>query len=580
MIELPSMALHSNETEQSVLGAILLDNAVLPLVRRLLTSEDFYLRIHQRIFSSMLTLIDRGSVIDNLTLSETLLNKGVLKEIGGAAYLGELVATVASTANIEHHARIVAEKSQIRQLRASLRTTLEAVDGGASVAEVAARIEQLQHTAAESAPTILTDPGLCPPGALASVPASQFLDEPELSQPTWIWDEFLAEGGLAAFVAKPKVGKSTVTFELAVKVAQGRPFLGRATRQSPVLILGIEEHPREIRRRLRALGAEDLDTLHIHAGRLEDTADTLHALRSYIAEHGIKLVIFDTLNSYWSVQDENDAVAVTQAIKPLLNLARESGACILLLHHARKSEGEFGDEIRGSGALFSLLDVALILKRHEAETQRKLTAISRYPETPTDLILELRDHGYECLGDPGSTGKAAKLNKLAAALTEEPTEVKPLALRAGVAVRSAYSLLHQLHTEGRALRTGEGKRNSPFLYSLRAYKEEGSHATKPMNGHTATKPLALAGDSFRASPHSKGHETKDTKPHFVSCDPRTPDMQRIEDMEGKPCFVCQSTRRWRSIHGAEVCAGCHPPLSEDLVAQWIDGPQLGEAATC
>jgi len=353
----------------------------------------------------MLTLIDRGSVIDNLTLSETLLNKGVLKEIGGAAYLGELVATVASTANIEHHARIVAEKSQIRQLRASLRTTLEAVDGGASVAEVAARIEELQYTAAESLVRIASEPDIHPSGALASVPASQFLDEADTTQPTWIWDEFLTEGGLSALVAKPKVGKTTLVYELAVKVAGGQPYLGRATRQSPVLILAVEEHPREVRRRLRTLGAEDLENVHIHAGRLEDSATTRHALRTYIAKHGIKLVVFDTLNSFWSVQEENDAVAVTQAIKPLLNLARESGASIFLLHHARKSDGDFGDEIRGSGALFSLLDVALILKRHAVETQRKLTAISRYPETPAELILEFRDHGYECLGDPASTGR-------------------------------------------------------------------------------------------------------------------------------------------------------------------------------
>jgi P4 family phage/plasmid primase-like protien len=49
--------------------------------------------------------------------------------------------------------------------------------------------------------------------------------------------------------------------------------------------------------------------------------------------------------------------------------------------------------------------------------------------------------------------------------------------------------------------------------------------------------------------------------------------------KGQPCFACKGTRRWRSIHGAEVCAGCHPPLSEDLVAEWIDGPQRHEITT-
>jgi hypothetical protein len=56
---------------------------------------------------------------------------------------------------------------------------------------------------------------------------------------------------------------------------------------------------------------------------------------------------------------------MTKAVKPLLQLARDSGACVLLIHHARKSEGQYGDEIRGSGALFALVDVAIVMKRHE-----------------------------------------------------------------------------------------------------------------------------------------------------------------------------------------------------------------------
>lgn len=418
-----------------------------------------------------------------------------------------------------------------------------------------------------------------PAGTFAPVPASQLLDEPEPLQPTWVWEDFLPEGALAALVAKPKVGKTTVAYELAVKVTQGQPFLGRTTQRSPVLFLSVEEHRREIKRRLRALGADSLETLHVHTGPLDDSPTTLHTLGQFIGKRGIKLVILDTLNSFWSVQEENDAVGVTQAIKPLLNLARESGAAILLLHHARKSDGEHGDEIRGSGALFSLLDVALILKRHEVETQRKLTAISRYPETPPELIIELRDHGYECLGDPSLTGKAAKLNKLAAALTEEPTEVKPLALRAGVAVRSAYPLLDRLLIDCRATRIGEGKRNSPFLYSLHASREGGPHETKAMNGHVVSNPLALAGDSFRASPPSKGHETKHTQPPFVSCDPLTPYTQRNGVSEMEPCHACHGTSHWKSIHGAVACVTCHPPPSEELVAEWIEGLQPGNAVS-
>ena len=304
-----------------------------------------------------------------------------------------------------------------------------------------------------------------PSGTFTPIPAPELLDEPETAITEWIWDDFLIPGGLAALVAKPKVGKTTIAYELVVKVAQGLPYLGRATKAGGVLILALEEHRREVKQRLRHLGAEQLDNIYIHIGPLDDSPDSLHTLQTYIVAHDIVLVVFDTLNTFWSVENENDAVPVTNAIKPILALARESGAAILLLHHARKSEGEFGDEIRGSGALFSLLDVALILKRHELETQRKLTAVSRYPDTPSELIIELREHGHEALGDPAAVGKAARTTKILAALTDTLTPVSEIATRAGVPRLAAYPILNHLTEQGRAHRSGAGKRKDPYLFA-------------------------------------------------------------------------------------------------------------------
>jgi RecA-family ATPase len=95
---------------------------------------------------------------------------------------------------------------------------------------------------------------------------------------------------------------------------------------------------------------------------LRPTSDTLEAIKAYVRAHAIRLILIDTLASFWT------AASVQKAIQPLLILARDSGACVLLIHHARKSEGQNGDEIRGSGALFAAVDVALILKRHEVQT--------------------------------------------------------------------------------------------------------------------------------------------------------------------------------------------------------------------
>ena len=287
----------------------------------------------------------------------------------------------------------------------------------------------------------------------------------EVSEPTdWILEDYLPAGSLALIAGKPKEGKTTLVYELAAKVAQGGVFLGRTTRKGGVLILAVEEHRRDVKMRLQNLGAEGLDDLHLNIGALSPTPTFFANLSTFIQDHNIRLVIIDTLAAFWSVDNENDASEMTKAVKPLLRLARESEACILLIHHARKSEGSHGDEIRGSGALFGLVDIAIVMKRHSVETQRLLQAQSRYPETPSELVVELREHGYVALGDPAAVGKADKLRRLRAVLTDDSQETEALAKKAGLSRRDATRLLDLLVQDGEAIREGKGKRNDPHRF--------------------------------------------------------------------------------------------------------------------
>jgi phage/plasmid primase-like uncharacterized protein len=287
----------------------------------------------------------------------------------------------------------------------------------------------------------------------------------EVFEPTdWILEDYLPAGSLALIAGKPKEGKTTLVYEFAVKVAQGGVFLGRTTRKGGVLILAVEEHRRDVKLRLQNLGAEGLDDLYLHIGALSPTPTFFAHLSTFIHDHDIRLVIIDTLAAFWSVDNENDASEMTKAVKPLLRLARESEACILLIHHARKSEGSHGDEIRGSGALFGLVDIAIVMKRHSVETQRLLQAQSRYPETPSELVLELREHGYVALGDPAAVGKADKLRRLRAVLTDDPQETESLAKKAGLSRRDATRLLDLLVKDEETIREGKGKRNDPHRF--------------------------------------------------------------------------------------------------------------------
>jgi len=288
----------------------------------------------------------------------------------------------------------------------------------------------------------------------------------EVPEPTeWILEDFLALESLGLIAGKPKEGKTTLVYELCVKVARGQSFLERTTRKGGVLILAVEEHQRDVKMRLDNLGAEGLDNLYIHVGALTPTPTFFAGLLAFIQAHDIRLVVVDTLAAFWSVQNENDASEMTKAVKPLLQLARKSDACILLIHHARKSEGSHGDEIRGSGALFGLVDVAIVMKRHSVETQRLLQTQSQYPATPSELVLELRDSGYVALGDPTPVGKADKLRRLQAAVTEHPEETESLAKKAGISRRDATRLLDLLLKDEVVVREGKGKRNDPHRFS-------------------------------------------------------------------------------------------------------------------
>ena len=314
----------------------------------------------------------------------------------------------------------------------------------------------------------------------------------------WVLDEYLPAGGLIILAGKPKEGKTTLAYELAVNVAKGAPFLNRSTSGGGVLILGLEEHPRDMRLRLRSLRAEALPNLYVYAGQLTPTPDALEEVTRFVKEHDIKLILVDTLAAFWTVRDENDAAEVTKTMKPLLRLARETGACVLLIHHARKSEGSYGDEIRGSGALFASVDVALILKRHEVQTQRILRAVSRYPETPAELVLELRETGYCALGDPASHNKQARREKLIAALTDTFETPETISQRALIALRDTYRLLKSLVGRGEIEQDGKGRKGSPFRY-----RRNSIHASSPVLGG----PL---------------HERNSAQTGFDSCSPPSP----------------------------------------------------------
>ncbi len=107
---------HSIEAEESVLGAIFLDNDAYDRIADLVGPEDFYVERHARIFAAMSSLSNEGLPMDAVTVAERLKQRGELARVGGVAYLMELSEKVPTAANVEHYARIVRDKAVLRRL--------------------------------------------------------------------------------------------------------------------------------------------------------------------------------------------------------------------------------------------------------------------------------------------------------------------------------------------------------------------------------------------------------------------------------------------------------------------------------
>jgi replicative DNA helicase len=127
----------SNEAEQAVLGAMLLDQDAALKAAEILDDTMFHRESHRLLFRAMTTLTERGDVVDPVTLRDELVKRGDLDRAGGMEYVGSLIDVVPTAANIEYHGRIVRDKALLRRLiEAATGIIQEAYDGRGMPSEV------------------------------------------------------------------------------------------------------------------------------------------------------------------------------------------------------------------------------------------------------------------------------------------------------------------------------------------------------------------------------------------------------------------------------------------------------------
>lgn len=331
---------------------------------------------------------------------------------------------------------------------------------------------------------------------------SDFMAEPEDARP-WVWSRRIRRGGLAVLAGKPKAGKSTAARDLALAVARGESWLGCDTTAGAVWYLALEEHPDDVRAHFRRMGAVDEDIFVCWGNE----PDLLARLKAQVAVSAPTLIIVDTMQRLIRVRDANDYSQVTTGLQPLLNLARESGAAILLLHHCRKGEAlnDPQDSVLGSTAIAGSVDTTLFLARTEkfrVMSSRQRTGgdmeetvltidetTGRVVEGPKRLEAELIDLGPSILRVLESSGPLAEPDVMDA--VEGRTKVKRAALR-------------RLVGAGAVSREGAGRRGEPYMYASNSRSLVPSPGTERGNEYSAQDR-----DSREAATGYEGDESAD-----------------------------------------------------------------------
>lgn len=141
---------HATDLEEAVLGALMLESDALNDVVEVLKPESFYKIEHQKIFEAITDLFSKSQPIDILTVTSWLKKEGSLELVGGPFFVSQLTDRVASSANAEFHARIIAQKFIQRELiRVSGETYHEAFDETTDVLDLLDKAEASLFAVAE-----------------------------------------------------------------------------------------------------------------------------------------------------------------------------------------------------------------------------------------------------------------------------------------------------------------------------------------------------------------------------------------------------------------------------------------------
>ena len=387
--------------EEAVLGALMLDRDALPMVMDALRPESFYLEAHQHIYRAIIRLFERSNPVDLLTVTEELRKGGDLDKVGGPYYLVELSNRVASAANIEYHARIIAQKHIQRELiNVSTKTIKNAYEDTTDVFDLLDEAEKglfaiTQNNLSRSYESM----GTLSSKVLKIIEEVSKKEDGLTGVPTGFTElDRLTSGwqpsDLIIVAARPGMGKTS--FVLAVALNAARDF------NKGVALFSLEMASTQLVQRLISMEAE-ISGSKMRNGKLEDyewqqlqsTVEKLNSVPIFIddtpainifelrakcrrlkQQHDIQLVVIDYLQLMTgggeSTKNGNREQEISSISRALKSLAKELSVPVIALSQLSRAVETRGgskrpqlSDLRESGAIEQDADIVSFIYRPE-----------------------------------------------------------------------------------------------------------------------------------------------------------------------------------------------------------------------
>ncbi|MFN8278296.1 MAG: replicative DNA helicase [Chitinophagales bacterium] len=401
VLEFGKLPPQARDFEEAVLGGVMIESKAIDDVIDILHEDSFYVEAHQKIYRAIRMLYAGEHPIDLLTVCEQLKKNGHLDEVGGAYFVAQLTNKVGSAANIEYHARIIAQKYIQRELiHSSSQTIRDAYEDTTDVFELLDRAESdLMRISENNAKKSTEDIGSIIKKELEEIDIRINSDEHLNGVPSGFMELDRATGGwqksdLIIVAARPGMGKTAFTLALARNSA--------VDHKKPVAIFSLEMSSNQLVQRLISMESE-ISAEKIRRGNLEQyefqqlttKIDTLRNAQLFIDDtpginifelrskcrklkqkHDIGMVIIDYLQLMSGTNDGkgggNREQEISQISRSLKGLAKELNIPVIALSQlSRAPETRGGNkkpilsDLRESGAIEQDADIVIFLYRGE-----------------------------------------------------------------------------------------------------------------------------------------------------------------------------------------------------------------------